>query len=198
VPFLAGLVKGGDAEVAGNAAGAIARLARRLPKLAPGAPSPVATAACPMLGDGRALVRANALAALAHVARRCNDGRVERKLLVEDASDLVRGDAARALLAAPIAEDRVALDRCAAADRSAEVARACRPALHPPLPALPPRAVTVFVVGEGATSAARPRASYVLEYADGVLRSGAADRRGAIFEPAAPAGEVILRRAPSP
>jgi hypothetical protein len=192
----------------------------------------VSDTVCPMLADGRATVRANALAALAAVGKRCGaDGRAERKLLSEDASDLVRANAARVLTAspststaapaapatpaatppapapapasaprpAPASDDRVVLDRCAAADRSAEVARRCRPR---PVSVQPPtrrtQAVTVFVVGESAASTARPRSPFLLEYADGVLRAGIADRRGATFDPAAPAGEVVLRRVPTP
>ncbi len=206
VPVLAGLARGGDTDVAINAAGAIGRIARRTaaPAAVPGAPtppSPIVDAVCPMLSDGRATVRANALAALAAVKRRCSDGHVERKLLAEDASDLVRANAARALTSAPTAEDRPVLDRCSAADRSAEVARLCRP--RPTNAGTPSgsgrtQAVTVFVVGENGTAAAKPRAPFLLEYEDGILRAGVADRRGATFDPAAPAGDVVLRRTPSP
>jgi HEAT repeat protein len=202
LPALVGLVRAGDTAVATNAAGAIARIGRRqamAPGVArPGAASPIANVVCPMLADGRATVRANALAALAGSGLRCGDGRQERKLLLEDGSDLVRGNAARALGAAPLPDDRVALERCANADRSAEVARLC----HPEAPSLAsPRrtsAVTVFVVGQSGGSGARPRAPFLLQYADGVLRAGVADRRGAMFDPVAPAGDVALRRPPSP
>jgi HEAT repeat protein len=200
LPFLAQLVKSGDADVATNAAGAVARLARTA-----GA-GPVVATVCPMLADGRAQVRANALAALAAASARCGDAASERKLLLDDPSDLVRGGAAMALTASKPgvgteAAQKSALDRCAATDRSAEVARRCRPRGAPSLAPAPPRrpqAVTVFVVGEGATSTARPRAPYLLQYDDGVLRAGLADRRGAVFDPAAPSGEVVLRRPPSP
>jgi hypothetical protein len=37
----------------------------------------------------------------------------------------------------------------------------------------------------------------LLEYEGGILRTGVADRRGATFEASAPAGDVVLRRAPS-
>jgi HEAT repeat protein len=203
LPVLAGLARGGETDVATNAAGAIARIARRTassPTTAPAASaSPVAEAVCPMLGDGRPTVRANALAALAAARRRCSDGRLERKLLAEDASDLVRGGAARALVASTLPEDHAVLDRCSAADRSAEIARLCRPRIASP--ASPPRrthAVTIFVVGESGARAAKPRAPFLLEYEDGVLRAGVADRRGATFDPVAPEGQVVLRRPPSP
>lgn len=200
VPVLAGLVKNGDVDVATNAAGAIARIGRRFPTA-----TDLTPVVCPMLGDGRPTVRANALIALANTGKRCADGRAERKLLVDDASDLVRSSAARAITttaSASAADDRIALDRCSASDRSAEVARLCRPRVvtATSAPSQGPkrtRAVTVFIVGESAASTARPRAPFLLEYADGVLRAGLADRRGATFDPAAPAGEVVLRRAPA-
>jgi hypothetical protein len=57
--------------------------------------------------------------------------------------------------------------------------------------------VTIFVVGEaerGHESGIRARAPFLLEYEDGVLRAGTADRRGATFDPVAPDGELTLRR----
>jgi len=191
---LVALARSGDADVATDAAGGIARSAAIAGR---GGQAAIATAACPMLADGRATVRANALVALSFAQARCGDGRAERKLLADDPTDLVRGAAARAIAAAPSAEDRVALDRCVSADRSAEVARLCRRARFETASApRPARAVTVFVVGEtGAT--AKPRAPFLIEYEGGILRAGVADRRGATFEASAPAGEVTLRRAPS-
>jgi hypothetical protein len=119
---------------------------------------------------------------------------------LDDAVDLVRANAARVVAAAPNAstpDDRIALERCASTDRSAEVAKQCRP--RPALQAHAPKklqAVTVFVVGENGGTA-KPRAPFLLEYEGGILRAGVADRRGATFDPAAPAGEVVLRRSPS-
>jgi hypothetical protein len=195
LPTLVALARGGDADVATNATGAIARIAQTAGK-APA--TQVSAAVCPVLADGRATVRANALAALAGSGARCADGRAERKLLADDASDLVRANAARVLSGAPLQgqDDRVALDRCAAADRSAEVARHCRPR-GPERPGpRGPQAVTVFIVGETG-SAARPKAPFLIEYEGGALRAGVADRRGATFDPAAPAGEIVLRRPPA-
>jgi HEAT repeat protein len=197
IPVLVGLARSGDADVATNAAGAIARIGRTTnPPSA--AASPVASAVCGMLGDGRATVRANALAALALVKRRCADGRAERKLLADDPNDLVRASAARALAAAPLPDDQATLDRCSTADRSAEIARICRPRVKRAETTQRTHPVTIFVVGENGTKAARPRAPFLLEYADGVLRAGFADRRGAAFDPAAPDGDVVLRRLPTP
>lgn len=198
VPALAALVQGQDADVATNAAGAIARIAWRS---APD-PSAIASAVCPMLRDRRAPVRANALSALVATRRRCGDGDVERRLLADDASALVRAAAAAALTTfraapggEPTAEDRPALERCAATDRSAEVASICRP--HPWATSAPgprrARPVTVFVVGATTPSTPRPRAPFLLQDGDGVLRAGVADRRGATFDPTAPEGDLVLR-----
>lgn len=195
IDVLLPLTKSGDADVAGNAAGGVARIALATGKAA--API-VAAKACPLLSDGRATVRANALAALAASGARCADGRIERRLLAEDPSDLVRANAARALGASPTADDRAALDRCGSSDRSAEVARRCRPRAVTRAAPTPkkPSAVTVFIVGESG-GAAKPHAPFLLEYEGGILRAGLADRRGATFEPAAPAGEIVLRRSPT-
>jgi cellulose synthase operon protein C len=198
LPVLVTLARDGNTDVGTNAAGAIARIARRSPPAPATGPSPFADAVCPMLADGRPTVRANALAALAAVKRRCSDGRTERKLLAEDASELVRGSAARAIAATSLPEDRSALDRCSASDRSAEVARLCRARVAGTAGSARTHAVTVFIVGENGGGAAKPRAPFLLEYEDGVLRAGVADRRGATFDPAAPAGEVVLRRPPTP
>jgi HEAT repeat protein len=195
LPVLATLAKSGDADVAADAAGGVARQAATSGRAGQAA---IVGAACPMLSDGRATVRANALVALSFVEGRCADGRTERKLLADDANDLVRAAAARAISSAPGADDRAALDRCVSADRSGEVARLCRPrpTTTSAVPPRPPRAVTVYVVGETGASA-KPRAAFLLEYEGGILRAGVADRRGATFEAAAPAGEIALRRAPA-
>lgn len=202
IQLLVPLTKGGDVDVAGNAAGGIARIALATGKGGAGA---IAAAVCPLLSDARATVRANALAALAASSARCRDGRAERKLLADDANDLVRANAARVIAASfsssspatTNADDRTALERCASSDRSAEVAKHCRPRVVATALLAPKKlqAVTVFVVGENGGTA-KPRAPFLLEYEGGILRAGVADRRGATFDPAAPAGEVVLRRSP--
>jgi len=53
--------------------------------------------------------------------------------------------------------------------------------------------VEVYVVGD-AGSAPRPRDAYAIELADGLIHAGNADRRGAVFDPAAPEGQLTLRR----
>jgi HEAT repeat protein len=187
------LARGGDVDVATNAAGAIARIASTQGRAGATA---ITGAVCSMLADGRPTVRANALAALAFAQARCADGRVERKLLIDDPTDLVRAAAARAVATTPGPDDRVTLDRCITSDRSAEVARRCRPRPASTAAPRPARAVTIYIVSEsGAT--AKPRAPFLVEYEGGILRAGVADRRGATFDPSAPAGDVALRRPPS-
>ncbi len=51
----------------------------------------------------------------------------------------------------------------------------------------------IYVVPDG-TDTPIPSSSYALSFADGMVRVGTTDRRGAIFEPLAPEGEVRLRR----
>jgi hypothetical protein len=129
----------------------------------------------------------------ARVGARCGNGGAERQLLLDDPVEIVRGAAASALLRTPLsAEDRAALDHCASSERSSSVAHHCRAAS---IPAGAPHAVEVYVIADGA-SLPRPRISYALELADGFLRAGTADRRGAVFEPLAPDGEISLH-APS-
>jgi cellulose synthase operon protein C len=198
---LSALVRTGDVAVATNAAAAVASVARAA---GPGATTAVASAMCPALADGRPTVRANVLSALAAAGARCGDGGAERQRLTGDPSDLVRASAARAITAAQTPSDAQALDRCVSSDRSAEVAHLCRPAsARSPRAASAgasggagarPRAVTVYVFAETG-NAPRPRAPFLLQYENGVLRAGVADRRGATFDPVAPSGDLVLRRA---
>src|ERR1700683_3290840 len=88
--------------------------------------------------------------------------------------------------------DTKGLERCAANDRSGATARRCRDATAPHTLAAP-HAVEVYVVSD-VTIGPHAHAEYVLELADGLLRAGQADRRGAVFDPAAPAGSLELRR----
>ena len=182
------LARSGDLDVAANAAAGLARIAQT-------AGASIASSVCPLLADGRATVRANALVALANGKVRCSDGKTERKLLVDDPSDLVRAGAARALAATPLPDDRQPIEHCISQDRSAEVAQLCRPRTVPVTVRLP-RAVTIYIVTETG-SRAKPRAPFLLEYGGGVLRAGVADRRGATFDAASPAGDLVLRRPPS-
>lgn len=172
-----------DIDAATNAAASLGRISARAH-----APDLAARALCPLEHDARAAVRANALDGLALAGARCADGAVERSMLASDPSDVARFAAAAAVARAPTEDDARALERCARVDPSGAVAARCRTT-----PAWPERthAVVVFVVGDGADGP-RPGAAYGLRLADGLLRAGTTDRRGAVFDPAAPEGEVSL------
>jgi HEAT repeat protein len=178
-----------DPGPATNAAAAIARIVARARNL-----DVTTSELCPLLRDGRPPVRANVLAGLALVARRCGDGALERRLLESDVA-LVRLAAARAVRGCPLgAEDRRALARCGMRDPSEGVARQCaRPGVL-----VPPGSEPVeFFIEDELGRAPRPGEPYLAVFADGMLRAGHADRRGAAFDAAAPRGEISLQRATS-
>jgi HEAT repeat protein len=172
-----------DVDAAADAAAAIGRIAARGHAM-----DLAARALCPLEGDRRAAVRANALAGVALAGARCDGGAAERRALADDPSEEVRTAAARAVEQSPTADDTRALDRCARSDPSGTVAAACRAS---PARSDRSRALLVYVVADGAATP-RPGASYALRLADGLLRGGTTDRRGAVFEPAAPEGDVTL------
>lgn len=176
-----------DVTVAGNAAAALGRLSARHR----GSVGPL----CQALDDARAYVRANALAGMQVAAQRCGEGQRERAMLMTDSSALVRARAARlikAIAAQDAAADRRALRRCWLDDRYGEVARACDDdELQAHQQAGKTEPVTIFVVEDGQT-VPRPRAQFALVLADGLMRLGAADRRGAVTEVRAPRGPVEL------
>jgi HEAT repeat protein len=185
VTRLAALARGSDPDAATDAAAAIGRVTART-RAADGGSS-----LCALLGDERPYVRANALAGMALSGARCGDGSRERAILADDPSEDVRAAAAAALYRAPSQEDLRVLERCARADPSGTVAARCR--AHAPTLAHA-HAALVYVVPEGA-NLPRPGAAYALLLADGTLRAGTADRRGAVFDPVAPEGTVRLRPA---
>jgi HEAT repeat protein len=183
LPVLRAALRDRDAGVSGNAAVALAKVALR-------GRASEAQSLCSALSDTRSYVRANLLSALSLAGQRCQSG-YEREILRNDPSDAVRRAAAwllrrtRALSDA----DRSALARCAREEPVGEVAGAC----SEPLPALSKRreALTVYVVPIG-VSEPLPRAPFALLLPDGSVRMGNADRRGAVFETATPAGVVSL------
>jgi HEAT repeat protein len=182
---LRALVSHRDVAVAGNAAVALGLLEARGKVRA-------SELLCELFDDGRAYVRANALSSLRAVGKRCGDGTRERNLLGLDGSTLVRTRAAQLIWAVSSGEgkaDERALRRCLMDDRSGRVALACRE----PLAGLGSGvdSVVVFVVPDGRTEP-QARAPYALVFADGRVRMGLADRRGAVFEASAPRGEVAL------
>lgn len=173
-----------DVAVAGNAAAALAMLGQRT-KL------DVGPELCRALQDTRAYVRANALAGLRLVGRRCPSG-LAQKLLSDDSSDVVRATAARLLIEVkPTAEDRRAVERCRAIDPSSQVALACERAARSAAADTQTEAVTVFVV-EAAATDPKPGTAFALIRADGLMRLGVTDRRGAVYEHAAPRGALEL------
>jgi len=178
------LIRDSATEPAANAAAAIGRIAARVR-----APDAAKLALCPRFTDARPYVRANALAGLAIAGARCEDGAPERRKLADDPSDVVRAAAALLVSYKPGPDDMHALDRCVHAELFARSAARCL--AHPPTPPLGKNAVLVYVVPLGS---ATPKAgsSYRLELADGTVRSGLTDRRGALFDPAAPEGLLTL------
>ncbi len=178
----------GDAAI--DAAAALARIASRTHEPA------AAAALCGLVRASRPLVRANALDGLALADLRCGGGEAERAMLV-DPEDRVRAAAARALVRTPRAEDAAPLATCGASDRSPEVAQACA-AGHPPRKTAPARARETLVYVESPAGAVPPEASYLVELADGLVRAGTADRRGAFFDPLTPDGPLRLRLRPRP
>ncbi|XXY47132.1 HEAT repeat domain-containing protein [Sorangium sp. So ce269] len=189
LPLLPPLLRDPDAAVAGNAAGAIGRIAGRA-----GQPARASAALCGALSDARPYVRANALAGLTVARARC-DGAAVRDLLARDPAEAVRLAAADHLAQGGADPDRRALARCASEDRNATVAARCASPAAPPSGA---EDVVVFVVpfdagrGDSARDAPVPRAPFALVRADGLMRLGVADRRGELFERGAPRGPLRL------
>ncbi|MEO7331338.1 MAG: hypothetical protein ABI193_22370 [Minicystis sp.] len=142
-------------------------------------------------------MRANALEGLSLAGASC-EAAVVPGLLARDPSEAVRLASADFLTRAveragdKAAElDRRALVRCAGEDRNASVATRCaRPLALPARPGAP-EDIAIYIVPDG-RSAPLPRAPFTLVRADGLLRLGLADRRGEIFETAAPPGLLRL------
>jgi HEAT repeat protein len=205
VPELEKLLADPDAAVAGNAAASIGRVAARA-----GEPTLAAIPLCAALRQARPYVRANALEGLSLAGARCDApaggapvGAVPplapspsvQDLLARDPSEAVRIAAADFLARAiardgekASAADRRALVRCAGEDRDGSVVTRCARAFEPTTGT---DDVTVYVVPDG-RSAPQPRAPFTLVRADGLLRLGLADRRGEIYEAAAPRGVIRL------
>lgn len=188
---LARLTGDPDVAVAGNAAASLGRIAGRA-----GAGGEVAKALCAALSDARPYVRANALGGLSIAGATC-DASTASDLLARDPSESVRLAAADYLARGAsrgdksAEADKRALLRCVSEEKDARVAGRCA---HP-APA-PKREgalddIAVYVVPDG-RRAPEARAPFALVRADGLLRLGLADRRGEIFETAAPAGVIRL------
>jgi HEAT repeat protein len=186
VPHLDAMAQGVDIDAATNAAAAIARIAARARR--PDLAGPL----CRLASDPRAFVRTNSLAGLANVGGGCPDDAPERSALENDPAEDVRAAAAVALARHPTPASAQALDRCARTDPSSLVASRCRAGVTATVPART-HAALVYVVPDGSDTP-KPLASYAMLFADGTLRTGTTDRRGAVFEPLAPEGDVALRR----
>jgi HEAT repeat protein len=172
-----------EAPVVGNAAVSLGRLARNSPET-------TAAALCgALLRDVRGSVREQALRGLALAKVSCGDG-YPKKLLASDARAGVRRAAAELLLrASPQAAERRALARCQDSDTHALVADAC--AAAPRVDVSEIEATTVLIMPSSGASPI-PGAPFALLWADGGLRLGSADRRGAVHEAEAPKGPVEL------
>jgi HEAT repeat protein len=206
VPQLVALSRAPEVDGATNAAAALGRIAARTVGRSPQGTaastdvgrSPQGTAAstdaarslCSLTSDARPYVRANALAGLALAGARCEGGAPERSLLLEDPSEDVRAAATLLVSTAPSPEDARALDRCSRTDPSGAVAARCRQ--RPPRAAAA-HAALVYVVADNATSP-HAGAPYAILLSDGTIHAGTTDRRGAVFDPAVPEGDVTLRR----
>ncbi len=190
--LLASLVRDPDVAVAGNAAASLGRVAGRERDA-----SLASSTLCKALDEARSYVRANALEGLSIAGASC-EASVVPGLLSRDPSEAVRLASADFLIRAidragdKASElDRRALVRCAGEDRNASVATRCaRPLAAPARPGAP-EDIAVYIVPDG-RGAPQPRAAFTLVRADGLLRLGLADRRGEIFETAAPPGLLRL------
>jgi HEAT repeat protein len=176
-------LKDRDAAVVGNAALGLGRLLSSQPAQAQGALCGA------LLRDARAVVREQALRGLALARVGCSDG-APAQLLARDPRARVRRAAAELLLrAAPGAAERRLLSRCEEGDPHASVADACAAAPRPAVSKVEP--TTVLIVAS-AGAEPTPAAPFGVLWADGSLRLGAADRRGAVHEPRAPQGKLEL------
>jgi HEAT repeat protein len=196
-PAAAELAKGllGDADVgvAANAAASLGRVASRAGK------PELAASLCAALKHERAYVRANAATGLALSGAACDDALVAEALSEERVevakAALARLGALRVQTPAPAAGDpiRRALQRCVNEELVPRVARACDAALRGAAASGSgaTSSLLVFVVPDGADQPI-PGAPFALVRADGLVRHGASDRRGALLDVASPAGPVEL------
>lgn len=184
---VAAAVSDRDVAVAANAVGAMALIGARHG-------ADVRLRLCGALEDPRSYVRANALGGLRLVGRACDDLALPEWLLEHHPSDEVRSAAARLLREVGAFGDRApaALRRCAARDVSGRVAAECSSTpSHERPPSATTHEVEILVVPTGSKTPA-PGTAFGLARADGLIRSGISDRRGAVWEPSAPGGQLRL------
>ncbi len=155
-------------------------------------PAAASSALCPLLSAPNPYVRANVLVTMQRASVRCGDGGLERRLLTQDSAAVVRLNASRLLRAASNRSpaDAKELERCATLDRSSLVAASC--ADRKPSRLTSKRSsLTVYVLDEAGRSP-RPFGQFAAQDADGVVRVGIADARGAFVDPFAPEGPMAL------
>ncbi|MEO8903336.1 MAG: HEAT repeat domain-containing protein [Polyangiaceae bacterium] len=177
-------VRDADVNVAGNALQALARIAAR-------EHGKIAELACSRLADGHSapMLRAAALRALRFTAERCAHGE-EINALSHDRADFVRQSAAVLLRDVPRGSaDEVALARARDRDPSGAVAAECAGPRAPNPVGVDATVVVVIPPGEDLP---RPSQPFALLRADGLVRLGTSDRRGQLFEVAAPHGTLSL------
>ncbi|HWZ90624.1 MAG TPA: HEAT repeat domain-containing protein, partial [Polyangiaceae bacterium] len=171
-----------DSNVAGNALEALARIAARNK-------SHVAAQACPRIAEPRPLLRALALRALRVTGERCEHAE-ELNALSRDRSDFVRQSAAALLRDVPRGRrDSEALARARDRDPSGAVATECEAPSPAPPDSVDPTVIVVIPAGADVPEPAQP---FALLRADGLVRLGVSDRRGQLFEVAAPHGQLSL------
>jgi cellulose synthase operon protein C len=176
-------LKDRDPSVIGNAAVSLGRLSRGQAKLA------AAVLCGGLLRDERATVREQTLRGLALARASCSDGQPQQ-LLVRDPRARVRRAAAELLLrTSPGASEQRLLSRCQDSDPHALVAEACGAAARPDLTEVEPVTVLIVPVSRDEPT---PGAPFALLFADGGLRLGVADRRGAVHAPRAAKGRFEL------
>ena len=171
--------------VSGNALQALARVVSR-------AHGSLAALACPRLSDSRASLRALSLRVLRLNGERCDHGQ-EANALARDRSEFGRQSAAALLRDVPRGPaDGVALAHARDHDSSGAVAAECE---APPLAKPSAVEATQVIVIPAGEDLPRPAQPFALLRADGLVRLGVADRRGQVFEVAAPRGPLSLLEA---
>jgi cellulose synthase operon protein C len=174
-----------DLAVASNSIAALASIAAR-------EGADVGATLCAALDDERALVLANAMSGLRRLGVACPKPEAATWWLEHHASEEVRLAAARLIRDRWTALAPAALSRCAAKDVSGRVAIECAAAPSAEFAVMETVSdVGVLVVDTGETMPA-PRAPFALVRADGFIRSGMSDRRGAVWEASVPRGPVRL------
>jgi HEAT repeat protein len=175
-------LKDSDVNVAGNALQSLARIARRTH-------GKVSVLACPQLANAAPMLRALALRSLRLTGERCEHGE-ELAALSRDRVDFVRQSAAALVRDVPRGNaDALALVRARDRDPSSAVAAECeaRPQTEPE-----GTDASVIAVIPAGDDVPRPAQPFALLRADGLVRLGVSDRRGQLFEVAAPHGALSL------